>query len=74
KIWFSQLYGMSEHISFGLASQGYKTVKYIPYGPLKEIIPYLLRRAQENSSVIGHASRDIDLLKQELKRRYDAKT
>ena len=68
-IWFSQLYGMSDHISYGLAKQGFKTVKYIPYGPLKEIVPYLLRRAQENSSVIGQAYRDMHLVKQELKRR-----
>ncbi len=73
RIWFSQLYGMSHHITYGLATQGFKTVQYIPYGPLKEIIPYLLRRAQENSSVLSQASRDINLIKQELKRRKRTK-
>ena len=69
RIWFSQLYGMGDHITYNMALNGYNTVKYIPYGPLRDIIPYLLRRAQENSSVIGHASREIELIKQELRNR-----
>jgi proline dehydrogenase len=69
KIWFSQLYGMADHISFNLASKGYQVVKYIPYGPIKEVIPYLIRRAQENSSVSSQTSRELYLIRKELKRR-----
>ncbi|WP_018617011.1 proline dehydrogenase family protein [Segetibacter koreensis] len=66
---FSQLYGMSDHISFNLAKAGFSVSKYLPFGPLKEVIPYLMRRAQENSSVSGQTGRELSLIKEELKRR-----
>lgn len=69
---FSQLFGMSDHISFNLAKMGYRTVKYLPYGPVEEVIPYLMRRAQENSSVSGQTSRELNLIRQERKRRARA--
>ena len=68
-IWFSQLYGMADHISFNMASSGYQVVKYVPYGPVKEVIPYLIRRVEENTSVRGQSPRELYLLKEELKRR-----
>ena len=69
RIWFSQLYGMSDNISFSLANLGYNVVKLIPYGPIEKTIPYLLRRAKENSSVRGQSSRQFTLVKNEMKRR-----
>ena len=69
KIWFSQLLGMSDHLTFGLARDGYKSAKYVPYGPLNEVMPYLMRRAEENSSVQGQISRDIELIQKEIHRR-----
>ena len=69
KIWFSQLFGMADHISFNLAFQGYQVVKYVPYGPIKEVVPYLIRRAEENTSVNSQLSKEIYLLKKEMKRR-----
>lgn len=66
---FSQLYGMSDHISFNLAKQGYSVSKYLPFGPISDVIPYLMRRAAENSSVAGQTSRELSLIKKELKRR-----
>jgi len=71
RIWFAQLYGMSDHISFNLAADGYNVAKYIPYGPVKSVIPYLLRRASENSSVKGQTGRELQLLNNELKRRKE---
>ena len=68
-IWFSQLYGMADHISFNLASSGYQVVKYIPYGPVNDVIPYLMRRAEENTSITGQTPRELSLIKKELKRR-----
>jgi proline dehydrogenase len=68
-IWFSQLYGMADHISFNLASKGYQVVKYVPYGPVKDVIPYLIRRAEENTSVSGQTPRELKLIKEELQRR-----
>ena len=68
-IWFSQLYGMADHISFNLALEGYQVVKYVPFGPVKEIIPYLIRRAEENTSVSGQTPRELSLIKKEIKRR-----
>jgi len=69
RIWFGQLYGMSDHISFNLAESGFNVAKYIPFGPVKDVMPYLIRRAEENTSVAGQTSRELDLLKREKKRR-----
>ena len=69
RIWSSQLYGMSEHISFNLAADGFNAVKYVPYGPVKFVLPYLMRRVEENTSVKGQTSRELSLLKDERKRR-----
>jgi proline dehydrogenase len=66
---FSQLYGMSDNITFNLAKAGCNVSKYLPFGPIREVIPYLMRRAQENSSVSGQTGRELDLIKKELKRR-----
>lgn len=68
-IYFSQLYGMGDHISFNLADAGYNATKYLPYGPVKEVIPYLIRRADENSSVDGQMGRELSMLKKEINRR-----
>jgi len=72
-IWFSQLYGMSDHLSFNLAAEGFQVAKYIPYGPVMEVVPYLIRRAEENSSAQSQSGRELDLIKDELKRRKKAK-
>jgi len=69
RLWFGQLYGMSDHISFNLAKQGYNTAKYVPFGPVRDVMPYLIRRAEENTSVAGQTSRELNLIKQERKRR-----
>ena len=69
RFWFAQLYGMSDNISFNLAAQGYNVAKYVPYGPIKSVMPYLGRRAKENSSMAGQMGRELALLVQELKRR-----
>ena len=66
---FGQLYGMSDNITFSLAKRGYRVVKYLPFGPVKEVIPYLIRRANENTSVSGQSSRELDLISKELERR-----
>lgn len=66
---FSQLYGMSDNITFNLARAGCSVSKYLPFGPIKDVIPYLMRRARENSSVKGQTSRELGLIKKELKRR-----
>lgn len=66
---FSQLYGMSDHITFNLAQAGVSVSKYVPFGPLKDVIPYLMRRAQENSAVSGQTGRELSLIKKELQRR-----
>ncbi len=66
---FCQLYGMSDNITFNIAAQGFNVAKYVPYGPIKEVIPYLIRRAQENTSVTGEASRELKLIQAEKKRR-----
>ncbi|MEY8848948.1 proline dehydrogenase family protein [Psychroserpens sp. XS_ASV72] len=68
-VWFGQLYGMSDHISFNLAEQGYNVAKYVPFGPVKDVMPYLIRRAEENTSVAGQTNRELNLLKQEKARR-----
>ena len=69
RIWFGQLFGMSDHISFNMAALGYNTVKYVPYGPVRDVMPYLIRRAEENTSVAGQTSRELALLQKERKRR-----
>lgn len=68
-VYFSQLYGMSDNISFNLALQGYNVAKYIPYGPVRKVLPYLIRRAEENSSVAGQTDRELKLIRSELNRR-----
>jgi proline dehydrogenase len=69
QVYFSQLYGMSDNISFNLAHQQYNVSKYLPYGPVHDVIPYLMRRAQENTSVKGQTGRELGLISKELKRR-----
>lgn len=68
-VFFSQLYGMSDNLSYVLAKNGYSVSKYVPYGPVKDAVPYLIRRADENTSVTGQVSRELDLIEKELKRR-----
>ncbi len=69
RLFFSQLYGMSDNLSFNLADAGYKVVKYLPFGPVKEVMPYLIRRAEENTSVGGQTGRELQLIETELRRR-----
>lgn len=69
RIYFSQLYGMSDHISFNLSNAGYNVAKYLPYGPVKAVMPYLFRRAAENTSVKGQAGRELTLISREVARR-----
>jgi proline dehydrogenase len=69
RVYFSQLLGMSDNISFNLAKAGYQVAKYVPYGPVEAVMPYLLRRAAENTSVAGQSSRELTLIRKELKRR-----
>lgn len=71
-LWFSQLYGMSDNITFNLAHAGFRVAKYLPYGPVEEVIPYLMRRAQENTSVGGMTSRELLLLRRERQRRKNS--
>lgn len=68
-VYFGQLYGMSDNITFYLANQHYNVAKYLPYGPVKDVVPYLTRRAQENTSVAGQTGRELGLIEKELKRR-----
>ncbi|MEM9076217.1 MAG: proline dehydrogenase family protein [Bacteroidota bacterium] len=68
-IWFGQLYGMSDHITYNLSASGYNAAKYVPYGPVRDVMPYLIRRAEENTSVAGQTSRELALLQKEKKRR-----
>ena len=68
-IHFSQLFGMSDNITFNLAKEGFNVSKYLPFGPIRDVIPYLMRRAQENSSVSGQTGRELSLIKKELNRR-----
>ena len=69
RVYSAQLFGMSDHISFNLANAGYNVAKYVPYGPIREVIPYLIRRAEENTSVKGQTGRELSLIKKEIKRR-----
>ncbi|RIY36566.1 proline dehydrogenase [Capnocytophaga canis] len=73
RIWLAQLYGMSDHISFNAAKMGYNVAKYLPFGPVREVMPYLIRRAQENTSVAGQTGRELTLLKREYDRRKKQK-
>ncbi len=73
RIYFAQLLGMSDHISFNLAHHGYNVVKYVPYGPVREVMPYLMRRAQENTSVAGQMGRELSLIVKEKERRKKLK-
>ncbi len=69
RIYFSQLYGMSDNLSYTLGKHGYNVSKYVPYGPVRDAIPYLIRRANENTSIAGQVSRELELIKAELQRR-----
>ena len=69
RCYFSQLLGMSDHISYNLTNNNYNVAKYVPYGPIKEIIPYLIRRANENTSIAGQTGRELKLIMKEIRRR-----
>ncbi|WP_418509959.1 proline dehydrogenase family protein [Corallibacter sp.] len=69
RVWFGQLFGMSDNISFNLAHLGYNVAKYVPFGPVKDVMPYLIRRAEENTSVAGQTGRELMLIKKEKERR-----
>ena len=71
RIWFGQLYGMSDNISYNLADNGYNVAKYLPFGPVKDVMPYLIRRAEENTSVAGQTSRELAMIKAERNRRKE---
>ncbi len=73
RIWFGQLYGMSDNISYNLAEYGYNVAKYLPFGPVRDVMPYLIRRAEENTSVAGQTSRELNMLKTERLRRKNKK-
>jgi len=69
RIFFAQLLGMSDHISFNLSNEGYNVAKYVPFGPVYDVMPYLIRRTEENTSIAGQSSRELLLIKKERKRR-----
>lgn len=69
RVYFAQLYGMSDNISYKLAGEQYNIVKFVPYGQVEKMIPYLIRRAEENTSIAGQSSRELALVKKEMKRR-----
>jgi proline dehydrogenase len=69
RVHFSQLYGMSDNITFNLAKDGFSVSKYLPFGPIGDVIPYLMRRAEENSSVAGQTGKELGLIQKELQRR-----
>ncbi|MBN2172809.1 MAG: proline dehydrogenase family protein [Bacteroidales bacterium] len=73
RCWFSQLYGMSDHISFNLAHAGYNVAKYVPFGPVRSVLPYLIRRTEENTSIAGQTSRELNLIIKERERRKAAR-
>ena len=73
RVWFAQLYGMSDNLSYNLADAGYNTAKYVPYGPVEAVMPYLLRRANENTAIAGQSSREFLLIQKEMARRKLAK-
>lgn len=69
RVWFAQLYGMSDNISYNLAKEGYNITKYVPYAPVDRVLPYLIRRAEENTSMAGQTSRELSYISKEMKRR-----
>ena len=69
KVWFGQLYGMSDNITFNLSKVGYNVFKILPFGPVRNLMPYLIRRAEENSSVKGQTGRELQLIVTEINRR-----
>ncbi|PCI00347.1 MAG: proline dehydrogenase, partial [Flavobacteriaceae bacterium] len=69
RLWFGQLYGMSDHISYNLSEREFNVAKYLPFGPVRDVMPYLIRRAEENTSVAGQTTRELDLISTERKRR-----
>ena len=69
RVWFAQLYGMSDNLTYNLADAGYNTAKYLPYGPVEAVMPYLLRRAAENTAIAGQSSREFLLIQKEIRRR-----
>lgn len=73
RIWFGQLYGMSDNISYNLAANGYNVAKYLPFGPVRDVMPYLIRRAEENTSVEGQSSRELTLIQNERTRRKSSR-
>lgn len=73
RIFFAQLHGMGDHISFNLAAAGYNVVKYVPYARVRDVLPYLIRRAEENTSMAGQTTRELDVLRAEMKRRREAR-
>ena len=74
RVYFAQLLGMSDHLSFNLSNAGYKVSKYVPYGPVVDVMPYLIRRAQENTSIAGQTGRELSLISSELRRRKQQKS
>jgi len=72
RVYLSQLLGMSDHISYNAAKKGFNVVKYVPYGPVKDVIPYLIRRAEENTSIAGQMGRELTNIIEEKKRRRNA--
>ncbi len=73
RVYFAQLFGMSDNLSYNLAKAGYNVAKYVPYGPVKEVMPYLLRRANENTAIAGQSSREFMLIRSEIERRNKAR-
>ena len=74
RIWFGQLYGMSDTITYNLAAKGYNVAKYLPFGPVKDVMPYLIRRAEENTSIAGQTNRELAMIKTERNRRKNLKS
>jgi proline dehydrogenase len=73
RVYFAQLYGMSDNLSYNLANAGYNVAKYVPYGPVEAVMPYLLRRANENTAIAGQSSREFGLIRKEMERRKKEK-
>jgi proline dehydrogenase len=69
RVWFGQLYGMSDNITYNLGALGYNVSKYLPFGPVRDVMPYLIRRADENTSVGDQTNRELELLRKERERR-----